>query len=116
MSLVALSFTVVACKQNSSPDRRNQVSGAIEVVTKSTQPKPSATPASPEKTQVDEQVLGLPTKVEDGNPEPLNADTPTDLKNEICSFVNTLKIPNPNSGRFAIETDASEKGAGSVLL
>jgi hypothetical protein len=38
------------------------------------------------------------------------------LKTEIGNFVDALKIPNPNAGEFAIETDASEKGIGAVLL
>lgn len=38
------------------------------------------------------------------------------LKAEIGNFVDALKIPNPNTGEFAIETDASEKGIGAVLL
>jgi hypothetical protein len=29
---------------------------------------------------------------------------------EIGDFVDVHKIPNPNAGEFAIETDASEKG------
>lgn len=46
-----------------------------------------------------------------------NADDALDkLKTEIGDFVESLKIPNPNKGHFAIETDASENGAGSVLL
>ena len=30
--------------------------------------------------------------------------------------MDSLKIPNPNRGKFAIETDASESGAGAALL
>ena len=39
-----------------------------------------------------------------------------EIKNEICNFVESLKIPNPNRGKFVIETDASENGAGAALL
>ena len=38
------------------------------------------------------------------------------LKNEISEYVDSLRIPNPNEGKFAIETDASEDGIGAALL
>ena len=38
------------------------------------------------------------------------------LKEEIANHVDGLKIPNANVGEFGIETDASEKGIGAVLL
>ncbi|CAG5104848.1 Oidioi.mRNA.OKI2018_I69.chr1.g1600.t1.cds [Oikopleura dioica] len=38
------------------------------------------------------------------------------LKSEICGIVDALKIPNPNIGEFAIETDASEIGIGAALF
>ena len=38
------------------------------------------------------------------------------LKLEIANYVDSLRIPNANEGKFAIETDASEKGIGAALL
>lgn len=38
------------------------------------------------------------------------------LKREIADYVDSLRIPNPNEGKFAIETDASENGLGAALL
>jgi hypothetical protein len=38
------------------------------------------------------------------------------LKIEIAEKIQKLRIPTPNSGQYAIETDASNQGLGAVLL